>query len=338
MVSLSSIQFIDAALYGSTSFALSYTDPEQKWVIREHLITLLQEFPSLNPSMNTFTHNDGATVNLLNINGDLSVSRSVPAIFLTIWVHENYPSMAPIVFLSPNSMYPIHPDHPFVDSSGSITSPYLQTWFYPRSNLSEFVHNLVKLFSHNHPFYCYSTTSSATHLSIPSKMEAMDRLVCKIHHDMRALRTKTDEEIEELSSLQAEMVKRVDVTTGIIIGLDEEREKLKERVRDLSEEADVLINWLRVYDKKYSGGTSMVGDDIDDVFEAVDEESKMIIDWKAEDMGLEDLIYELDKAVEKGVVSFRMYITQVRSLAREQFYHRNRLVKLKGTKILHLPY
>ena len=64
--------------------------------------TLLQDYPTLNPSIDTFIHNDGTTVNLLNANGYLFVSHSSPPIAITIWLHENYPYMAPIVFVTPN--------------------------------------------------------------------------------------------------------------------------------------------------------------------------------------------------------------------------------------------
>ena len=146
MVTASSIQFIDSALSCTTSLALSYSDPEQKWIIQKHLTSLLQDYPTLNPSIDTFIHNDGTTVNFLNANGYLFVSHSSPPIAITIWLHENYPYMAPIVFVTPNHMSKIHPNHPFVDPFGATKSAYLLvlTWQHPRCNLTDVVHNLVK--------------------------------------------------------------------------------------------------------------------------------------------------------------------------------------------------
>ncbi|XP_057460723.1 protein ELC-like [Actinidia eriantha] len=331
MASQSSVQFIDAALFCTSPFALSYTDPYQKWLIREHLLSLLQYFPSLNPSMDTFFHNDGNTVDILKATGDLHVSRSTPKVHLTIWLHQNYPHIAPIVYVSPTSTSPIHRDHPFVDpNSGATTSPYLLSWLYPRSNLLDLVQNLVNLFSHNHPFAYNSAFSSLSH---PSKREALDRLSCMLHYDVAALRAKTEEEIEGLSVLQVEMVKRVDIATSMMIGLEHEKLNLNRRAMDLRDEADVLMNWLRVHDTKSRG--EEIEDD--NAYEVVDEESSVVLDCLAADMSLEDLIYALDKAVERGVVDFDVYISQVRKLAREQFVHRALVVKFKGSEMVAWP-
>ncbi|KAL3531286.1 hypothetical protein ACH5RR_010608 [Cinchona calisaya] len=328
MATISSRQFIEAALScTSSSFALSYADPNQKWIIQQHLISLLQDFPSLVPGMDTFTHNDGTTVNLLKANGEIHVSPSTPPILLTIWIHENYPTMAPIVFVaSSNQSFPVYNDHPFVDSSGATTSSYLANWT-PGCNLSELARNLVKLLSHHHPFY-YSPCPWITHLSFISKREAMDRLACILHYDMMELRSKTAEEIEQLTALQDKLRERADIVTGLVIGLENEHKDLKGIEKKLTDEADVLLNWLKVYNR--NPAISMVGDDhIDDAFEAVDENSRMVLECLAADKALEDLMYALDKAVEQGIFSFDAYVKQVRSLARTQFWYRAQRIKFE---------
>lgn len=242
--------------------------------------------------------------------------------------------MPPMVFVSSNSLSTIHRDHPFVEPSGATTSPYLQTWTFPRCNLTELVHNFVKLFSHDHPFG-YLPAASFTHPSLVSKMEALDRLSGMVHYDIMALLAKTEEETEGLCKLQIEMVKRDDITTGMINGLEHERKNLKDRVAKLMKQADVLMNWLRVNDAK--SVVTMAEDEMEDAFEAIDEESKLVIDCLAADRAIEDLVYVLDKAVEQRVVSIDAYVKQVRTLARDQFSHRALLVKLRGPNILHSP-
>lgn len=152
----------------------------------------------------------------------------------------------------------------------------------------------------------------------------MDRLSCTLHYDLIAFRAESDEEIETLSALQGEMTKRVDITRNMIVGLEQEKTKLKRRVVEMTEEGDVLMNWLRVYDRKCD-------DEREDGFEAVDEKSEAILDCLAKDLALEDLIYALDKAVEQGVVPFGIYLRQIRVLAREQFSNRAMVNKLKGS-------
>lgn len=329
----SPIRFIETALSCTGPFAVSYTDPDQKWLIRKHLISLIQNFPNLSPSVDPFFHDNGCTVNLLNVRGYLHVSQSTPPIPINIWLHENYPFMAPLVFVSSDPTSPIHGNHPFVDSSGATASPYLIYWNHPHSNLSDFVHNLVKLFSHDHPFV-YLPASSFTHPSLVSKQEALDRLAGRLHYDIAAIRAKTAEEIEELSALQGEMVKRVGIATSIVMGLDHEKKKLRRRVKELTDEADMLMNWVTFNDPK--NVMAVTGEDrMEDVIEAADEKSELVLDQLAGDKAMEDLMYELDKAVEQGVVTLQAYIKEVRTTAREQFFNRAMLLKLKGPDILH---
>ncbi|KAJ4727389.1 protein ELC-like [Melia azedarach] len=315
-----SIQFIETALFCTTPFALSYADPNQKWLIRKHLLKLLQNYPDFNLSNDTFIHNDGTTVNLLNVSGYLNVSESSPSIHLTIWLHEDYPSMAPMVFITSNSINPIRQNHPFVTPCGVIITPYLQTWSYPGCNLSDLVHNLVKIFSCDHPF-SYSSESSFTHPSLASKREAVDRLSGMLHYDVAAFQAKTSEEIEELSVVQDEMKERAGVIRNIGSELEHERKRLKERATELAEKADVLMNWLKVNNDPKAIGV-ILGDEIEEAFEATDEKSKVMLYGLAADEAIEDAIYALDKALVQGVVSFDIYIRQVRILAREQFFCR----------------
>ncbi|KAL2510749.1 Ubiquitin-conjugating enzyme/RWD-like protein [Abeliophyllum distichum] len=321
MATSSTIKFIEDALFCTNQFGLSYSDPDQKWIIRDHLISLLQDFSFLKPSVDIFTHNNGTEVKLLNANGEIRVSENKPLIPLTIWLHEFYPQVPPIVYVSPSSVHLISQNHPFVDSSGVISSSYLENWKFPRCSLSDLVRNLIKLFSHNHPLHysSSSSSSSSSHPSLVSKMEAMDRLVCNLYYDMLAFRSKTDQEIEYFSALQAEMINRVDVADSTIIGLEHERENLIKGIKELGDESDKLLNWLKVYDKNW--------DNILDAFEVSDKKSEILLDCKAADYAIEDLIYALDKAVENGAISFEIYIKQVRILAREQFLHRARELK-----------
>ncbi|KAL3749708.1 hypothetical protein ACJRO7_010777 [Eucalyptus globulus] len=334
MAPQSPIQFIEAALWCTGPFELSYTDPDQKWLIRKDMVSLLQDFPNLSPSMDTYIHDDGTIANLLNAHGTVHISSSSPQVPLTIWLHENYPYVAPIVFVGLTGMAPsptIHHDHPFVDPSGLTTSPYIRTWQFPRCNLKELVHNLVKIFSRDHPFSYSATSSPFTHSSVVSK-EALDRLEGMLHYDTMALRSETDKEVEKLLALQQEMDQQVKIVTAIVQGLKRERWELRDRMARLAKEADVLINWLKVHDPKRA--MAMGDDDIDDVFEGVDEESRLRLQCLAADLSIEDTIYALDKAVDEGAMNFEIYIRQVRNLAREQFFHRAMVVKFETSRQL----
>ncbi|KAF3436229.1 hypothetical protein FNV43_RR23321 [Rhamnella rubrinervis] len=335
MASPASVQFIETALCSTGPFALSYTDPNQKLVIRNHLLSLLQDHPTLTPSFDTFTHNDGTVMNLLYAAGELGVSNGGPPIPITIWLHENYPFVPPIVFVD-SSNSPIHSHHPFTDPYGATTTPYMQTWQHPRCNLSKLVHNLIKLFSHDHPFSPSSSVHNGlSHPFLVSKMEALDRLAGSLHYDISTLKATTEEETKELLELQVELVKRVGIANGMVSGLEREKLRLKERAAELAEQSDMVMNWLRVHDRQ--AWVAAVGDEIENAFEithADDDDgvdSKLVLDCLAADKAIEDLMYALDEAVERGVVSFQEYIRQVRGLGREQFYKKAMLLKLRGS-------
>lgn len=156
-----------------------------------------------------------------------------------------------------------------------------------------------------------------------------------IHYDVAAFTAGAERENRALAKLRAEMAERAGVAEGVITrGLEEEKEMLRGKVRELTEQADVVMSWLRV------NRHVTIGDDqIEKAFEGVEADSEAVLECLAADRGVEDVIYALDKAVEEGVVSFEGYIRQVRALAREQFYHRAMLEKLRGsTSLLHWSY
>ncbi|KAK8654248.1 hypothetical protein V6N13_128219 [Hibiscus sabdariffa] len=330
-------EFIEAALFATGPFALSYSDPKQKWLILRHLLSLLQEFPGFTPSTDRYMHDDGTEANLLCAIGFIHVSsNSTPPVPLVIWLHENYPQKAPLVFVSIDPTTPIHRHHPFVDNtSGATSPPYLITWKYPSCNLTNLLRNLVHLFSIDHPFaYTPSTetakTKSFAHPSYVSHKEAIDRLAGMLHYDMVALRVSRFEEIEKLSLLQEELKRRDSLTTSMINEMEEERKRLKERARDWADETDRLANWLRVNDGRAIAAldTGEVG--VEDAFE-MDEMSRARLEASAADLAIDDVLYKLDKAIELEAVSFDSYIKQVRSLAREQFFHRHKVTQLNGS-------
>ncbi|XP_071741286.1 protein ELC-like [Rutidosis leptorrhynchoides] len=330
MTSPSPIDIIDNAMFSNTAFALAYTDPDQKWLIRKHLLSLHSEFPSLFPAIDTFTHNDGTIVNLLKIEGYLHIDHSLPMIHLNIWIHELYPSMAPMVQVTTDQTKPIRSNHPFVDPSGVTTSSYLHTWVPYRYDLLGLVYNLVNLFSLDHPFYFLSVPSKC-HVSYMSKIECMDQLWCMLHYDMIAFRETTNDEVEKLTNLQDTMRMRVDITNNHIIELDREQIELKKRVEEMINDADTLINWLTI--NKVNLSLAM-GGKVEDAFECVDDESKLVMELVAEDKALDDMIYALEQYVGRCVMSYECYIKQVRILARGQFFVRAKLEKLKGPQIL----
>ncbi|KAL4179648.1 hypothetical protein AMTRI_Chr13g121130 [Amborella trichopoda] len=160
-----SVQFLNNVLSQRGPSALPYEE-EAKWLIRQHLVGLVQHFPSLQVKTATFTHNDGRSVNLLQAEGTIpmvyhDVVYNIPAV---VWLVESYPRLPPLVFVTPTRDMIIKRAHPNVNPSGLVSVPYLQHWVYPSSNLVDLVKNLSHHFGLDPPLY---TTTSATAVKPP---------------------------------------------------------------------------------------------------------------------------------------------------------------------------
>ncbi|CAH9090287.1 unnamed protein product [Cuscuta europaea] len=147
-------QFLSSVLSQRGPEALPYSE-DLKWLIRQHLLALIEAYPSLQPKTGIFTHNDGRTVNLLQADGTVpmlfqGVTYNIPVI---IWLMESYPRHPPLVFVNPTRDMIIKRPHPFVNPSGVVSIPFLQNWLYPSSNLVELARNLGHYFSRDPPLY-----------------------------------------------------------------------------------------------------------------------------------------------------------------------------------------
>ncbi|KAK1270195.1 Protein ELC-like [Acorus gramineus] len=325
----SSFRFVDAALSTTGPLALSYAHVNLKWLIRDHLLALLADFPSLSPSIASFTHDDGTTVHLLNASGRLPLpfftSRGIP---LTIWLHQDYPLFRPLVYLSPPSptASTIPHNHPFVDPSGAVGSPYVKSWQYPKSNLSDLVRNLANLLALSPPFVVGPPRSPSPPKRLPSKREAIDRLVAILHRDMASMKAKAEGDIEAALGLQARLYARARDLSIVERALVRERGSLKGRAAAMDEAKDVLVNWLLV---NHRGG-AIDGSGLDEVFEGEEDQNSMLfVDYKAEELAIEDVMYEMEKGLNGGVVPLEKYMKEVRGLAREEFFVKVKSMKLK---------
>ncbi|GMI72496.1 Vacuolar protein sorting 23A [Hibiscus trionum] len=147
-------QFLSSVLSQRGPSSLPYTE-DTKWLIRQHLLSLVSNYPSLEPKTATFTHNDGRSVNLLQADGTIpmpfqGVTYNIPII---IWLMESYPRYAPAVYVNPTRDMIIKRPHPHVSPSGLVSIPYLHSWIYPSSNLVDLVGNLSSAFSRDPPLY-----------------------------------------------------------------------------------------------------------------------------------------------------------------------------------------
>ncbi|KAM7268633.1 hypothetical protein ACFE04_010799 [Oxalis oulophora] len=148
------LQFLSSILSQRGPTSLPYTE-DTKWLIRQHLLSLTETYPSLESKTATYAHNDGRCVNLLQVDGTIpmpfhGVTYNIPII---IWLMETYPRHAPCVYLNPTRDMIIKRPHNHVSPSGLVTVDYLMNWIYPSSNLVDLVRNLSSAFANDPPLY-----------------------------------------------------------------------------------------------------------------------------------------------------------------------------------------
>ncbi|URD76190.1 Vps23 core domain [Musa troglodytarum] len=324
--SSSSARFIDAALRATGERALSYTDCNLKWVIRQHLLALLDDFPTLAPRSDTFTDDDGAASHLLQAHGFLPISSATPHVLVTIWLHRSYPHHAPIVHVFPTDARLLPHDHPFFDPSGAVASPYLHRWRYPSSDLSHLARNLVNIFRLRHPYHFDTTPPPpAADASLASRLEATDRLHARLHRDTKQFQARIGEEIERFGSVQLALRDRAKTIESGLRDLEAERLRLERSLEEKAEDANVLSAWLQVH-----GGKPQVPDDTE-ALEAVGERERRMAESEAAAGAIDDVVCALDEALAAGVLDAGAYAKQVRRLAREQFFHNALVRKIQQT-------
>ncbi|KAL5568433.1 hypothetical protein UlMin_025008 [Ulmus minor] len=147
-------QFLSSILSQRGPSALPYSE-DTKWLIRQHLVSLTDAYPSLEPKTTTFTHNDGRSVNLLQADGTIpmsfqGVTYNIP---IVMWLMESYHRHPPCVYVNPTRDMIIKRPHAHVNPSGMVSVPYLQNWVYPSSNLVDLVRNLIMEFGRDPPLY-----------------------------------------------------------------------------------------------------------------------------------------------------------------------------------------
>ncbi|CAN7037726.1 hypothetical protein IGI04_004753 [Brassica rapa subsp. trilocularis] len=147
-------QFLTSVLSQRGPSALPYAETT-KWLIRQHLLTLISSHSSLEPKTASFTHNDGRSAILLQADGTIpmpfqGVSYNIPVV---IWLLESYPRDPPRVYVNPTRDMIIKRPHSNVSPSGLVSLPYLHAWVYPSSNLLDLASQLSAAFSRDPPLY-----------------------------------------------------------------------------------------------------------------------------------------------------------------------------------------
>ncbi|XP_042511777.1 protein ELC-like [Macadamia integrifolia] len=376
-------QFLSNVLSQRGPSALPYAE-DAKWLIRQQLHSLVDNYPSLQPKTATFTHNDGRTVNLLQAEGTIpmvyqGIVYNIPVI---IWLMESYPRQPPCVYVTPTRDMIIKRPHQHVSPSGLVCHPYLHNWIYPSSNLVDLVRNLSHLFGRDPPLYArpqrpspppnpnpshnpsssensnspFSLLSSIVRPFIPPprlnyssppyghrptteatedpaevfRKNSINKLMEKLHVDAEALRKTSESEMEGLFNLQAVLRQRDENLSKELRKFHEEKEGLEQQLQMILMDTGLLESWLRENEGRVSKAKNV---EVEGIFEPCDALSKQMLECTASDLAIEDVIYSLDKAAQEGSIPFDQYLRSIRSLSREQFFHRATAAKVRSAQM-----
>ncbi|KAK9141463.1 hypothetical protein Syun_010863 [Stephania yunnanensis] len=159
------------------------------------------------------------------------------------------------------------------------------------------------------------------------RKNAINKILESVHGDVAALRKNREAEMEGMFSAQAVLRQREEVLAKGLREMQEEKEGLEQQLQMVLTNSDVLEEWVR----ENQGKPKMSS--VDGVFEPCDVLSKQMLECTASDLAIEDVIYGFDKAVQEGSVPFDLYLKNIRSLSREQFFHRATAAKVRAAQM-----
>lgn len=132
--------------------------------------------------------------------------------------------------------------------------------------------------------------------------------------------------MDKLFTAQSQLKQKTEQLTQGMDQMHQEKENLERQLQIIRTNTDMLGSWLKMHSE------SNLDIDVDDAFEPCDALSKQMLECTSVDLALEDVIYSLDKAVQEGSIPVDVYLKQVRSLAREQFFHRAISAKIQAAQ------
>ncbi|KAH7421680.1 hypothetical protein KP509_13G070700 [Ceratopteris richardii] len=159
-----------------------------------------------------------------------------------------------------------------------------------------------------------------------ARRAAISKLVERFDHDVAEMRKSKEIEMDKAAGVQAMLKQNEEICRKGVQELTYEKEALEQQLQMVLTNTDVLETWLK---ENMKSDTEV---DVDDAFQPCDALSKQLLECTSLDLALEDVFYSLDKAVQEGIIPVDMYLKQVRTFSREQFFHRATAVKVRAAQ------
>ena len=156
------------------------------------------------------------------------------------------------------------------------------------------------------------------------KEHAVETLARRIMKTFQAIERHTTQSVEDRLCEQLLLEERASKLTFVAEALAKERDMIDDCIHKYESKTLELEGWL----EKHREIDKDINDDLDGVFIPSDRLSEQAIEALAKDMAIEDAMYSLEQSLLNDALDPDVYMKQIRSLSRKQFYHRKLCMKI----------
>lgn len=274
-------------------------------------------YRNLHPAVDNFTVRDGVVKRLIVLRGTVQVpcSTFTYTVPLAVWVMPYHPRGPPLVFVHASGDMELSSKHPHVDStSGLVYSAYLSQWQATRSTLQGAVGAIIEHFASTAPPLRHSSLDHAERHALIATLSR------------RAAATLAHRHTAATATAQSLLASRHQLLTSCELSRTVRWTNLSTTLLELRQRADALRAWLHLHPSPEAGAT------VDERTQPRLVVQQQLISSSAHDNAISDALDQLDEAMSVNQVPHDEYIRSIRRLARDQFFVRALLLKLKSVR------
>lgn len=149
---------------------------------------------------------------------------------------------------------------------------------------------------------------------------AIESLVLRLRDRLVEEQQAQGSEMQELRDVQAKLRANEQQLERMVASAAAERDELERALTEMSVKRVEMESWLHEYETKVPASSGDI--DPNTAIVPVDDLSSQALDAHAADLAIEETLYALDKALQRGLLQPEVYLKQVRRLCRKQYYAR----------------
>jgi len=275
---------------------------------------------------------------------------------MSFWVTKDYPLSPPLAYVNPTPTMQVAHNHEYASPDGSVFLPYLNQWNASRSNLNGLIATCKAVFSTCPPVHAKSAqttggppsySSYSQRPGYPSK-PAETTPYNTVSPPPPYRKEPTKEELQQMElnatkkALQHQMQEKYrgfgedmkknlddEISTQHQLELGQSQlleglKKLEKQSMDFDEashsirtKSAQLQSWLSEYEKKDDHEMSL-----DEAIVPADGPARQLFDCVSESGAIDDILFQLDRALSNDVIDLNTFLKEVRKLSRKQFMSR----------------